>query len=113
MSPGNQVLDIPCLFSEDDECIKDQPESSNKSRGATIGSSQNKKRKRIGGKFAVKYNDMGVPYGEEAEHLASYAGVLARTSVSIFHSDWRLVSQEMKDRLWESVKVTILYYYNF
>lgn len=84
---------------------EDEPESSSKrSRGGTVGSEQNKKRKRSG-RFVVKYNSLGVPVGEEAIELATYIGVLARTSIPILYNDWRRVPDDTKERLWESVKV--------
>ena len=65
---------------------EDQPESSKRNRGDTIGSEQNKKRK-ISWKFVVKYNSLGIPVGEEAIELATYIGVLARTSIPILYND--------------------------
>ena len=41
---------------------EDEPESSKRSRGGTVGSEENKKRKRSG-RFVVKYNSLGVPVG--------------------------------------------------
>ena len=61
---------------------EDEPESSKRSRGGTVGSEQNKKRKRSG-RFVVKYNSLGVLVGEEAIELATYIGVLARTLIPI------------------------------
>ncbi|GAY53699.1 hypothetical protein CUMW_151080, partial [Citrus unshiu] len=64
---------------------EDEPESSSKrSRGGTVG--------------------LGVLVGEEAIELATYIGVLARTSIPILYNDWRRVPDDTKERLWESVK---------
>ncbi|GAY56303.1 hypothetical protein CUMW_170840 [Citrus unshiu] len=46
-----------------------------------------------------------VEVGEEAIELATYIGVLARTSILILYNDWRRVPDDTNERLWESVKV--------
>ncbi|GAY65798.1 hypothetical protein CUMW_243800 [Citrus unshiu] len=69
---------------------EDEPKSSKQRRCGTVGSEQNKKRKRSG-KFVVKYNSLGVLVGEEAIELATYISVLARTSILIIYNDWRRV----------------------
>ncbi|KAL9459871.1 hypothetical protein AB3S75_003137 [Citrus x aurantiifolia] len=81
----------------------DVPESSNSRRGVNMGARQNKRLKTKKGKIVVQYNEMGVPAGDEATELASFIGVLARTSVSILYSDWRKVPLETKECLWKSV----------
>lgn len=77
---------------------------SNRSRGPSIGSKQNKKRKR-GGRIVIKYNKLGVPTGKSSNDLCTHLGVLARTSVPITYTDWRRVPSEVKDRLMASVNV--------
>ncbi|KDO37052.1 hypothetical protein CISIN_1g043539mg, partial [Citrus sinensis] len=83
---------------------EDEPKSSKQSRGGTVRSEQNKKRKRSG-KFVVKYNIFGVPVGEEAIELSTYIGVLTRISIPILYNDWRRVPDDTKERLLESIKV--------
>ena len=85
----------------------DVPESSNSRRGVNMGARQNKRLKTRNGKIVVQYNEMGVPAGEEATELASFLGVLARTSVSILYSDWSKVPPETNERLWKSVLVIL------
>lgn len=65
---------------------EDEPKSSKQRRCGTVGSEQNKKRKRSG-KFVVKYNSLGVRAGEEAIKLSMYIGVLGRTSILILYND--------------------------
>ena len=43
--------------------------------------------------------------GEGYVQVISYMGVLARTMVPVYHIDWRLVPIELKDKLWDCVKV--------
>ena len=74
----------------------DVPKSSNSKRGVNMGARQNKRLKTKKGKIVVQYNEMGVPAVDEATELASFIGVLARTSVSILYSDWYKVPLETK-----------------
>ena len=85
----------------------DVPESSNSRRGVNMGARQNKRLKTRKGKIVVQYNEMGVPAEEEATGLASFLGVLARTSVSILYSDWSKVPPETNERLWKSFLVIL------
>ena len=43
--------------------------------------------------------------GEGYVQLISYLVVLARTMVPIYHIDWRVVPAELKEKLWDCVKV--------
>ncbi|GAY53192.1 hypothetical protein CUMW_147510 [Citrus unshiu] len=79
--PGTPLADHVPDLDEFGDGNEDEPESSKQSRSDTVGSEQNKKRKRSG-KFVVKYNSLGVPVGEK-----------------------RRVPDDTKERLWESVKV--------
>ena len=95
---------------ERDGCVApnvDVPESSNSRRGMNMGTRKNKRLKTRNGKIVVQYNEMGVPGGDEAIELASFLGVLARTSVYILYFDWRKVPPETKERLWKSVLVIL------
>ncbi|KAL9429471.1 hypothetical protein AB3S75_031309 [Citrus x aurantiifolia] len=77
---------------------EDEPKSSKQSRGGIVGSEQNKKRK-SSGKFVVKCNSLSLLVGEEAIKLATYIGVLARTSIPIIYNDWRRVPDDTNERL--------------
>ena len=85
----------------------DVPKSSNSRRGVNMGARQNKRLKTRKEKIVVQYNEMGVLVGDEAIELASFLGVLARTSVSILFSDWRKVPLETHGRLWKSIMVIL------
>ena len=93
--------------TSDDDKLKDkelQTSVSFQMRG--VAKSSGSKLKRIkGGKIVVRYNKRGVPYGQEAAELATYLGVLARTSVPITIKDWRMVPKDFKDMLWQCVQV--------
>ncbi|RVW76430.1 hypothetical protein CK203_056884 [Vitis vinifera] len=57
-----------------------------------------------GVKIDIQYNDEGEGVGEGYVQLVSYLGVLARTMVPIYHTDWRVVPVELKEKLWDCVK---------
>ncbi|RVW66353.1 hypothetical protein CK203_065180 [Vitis vinifera] len=46
--------------------------------------------------------------GEGYVQLVSYMGVLARTMVPVYHTDWRVVPMELKEKLWDCVKGAFL-----
>ena len=56
-------------------------------------------------KIDIQYNDDGEGVGEGYVQLISYLGVLARTMVPVYHFDWRVVPVELKEKLWDCVKV--------
>ena len=66
-----------------------------------------------GVKLPVKYNLDGIFIGESAVHLTSYLGVLARTMVPIRYKTWHVVPKQLKDKLWNSIEVTISYLNHF
>ena len=66
-----------------------------------------------GVKLPVKYNLNGIFIGESAVHLTSYLGVLARTMVLIRYQTWHVVPKQLKDKLWDSIEVTISYLNHF
>ena len=96
--PGMPLADHVPDLDEFGDGNEDEPKRSKQSKGGTIGSEQNKKRKRSG-KFVVKYNSLGVLVGEEAIELATYISVLARTSILIIYNDWRRVPDDTKEHL--------------
>ena len=63
------------------------------------------KKKSEGVKIDIQYNDDGEGVGEGYVQLISYLGVLARTMVPVYHIDWRVVPAELKEKLWDCVKV--------
>ena len=63
------------------------------------------KKRSEGVKIDIQYNDDGGGVGEGYVQLISYLGVLARTMVPIYHIDWRVVPAELKEKLWDCVKV--------
>ena len=73
-------------------------------RGPTLNTNIAKKRSE-GVKIGIQYNDDGQGVGEEYVQLVSYLGVLARTRVLVYHTDWRVVPMELKEKLWDCVKV--------
>ena len=56
-------------------------------------------------KIDIQYNDDGEGVGDGYVQLISYLGVLARTMVPVYHIDWRVVPAELKEKLWDYVKV--------
>lgn len=63
------------------------------------------KNKNTGKKLVVEYTPKGKPYGKVASELASYIGVLARTTVPISVESWPKVEKDLKNKIWESVEV--------
>ena len=66
-----------------------------------------------GVKLSIKYNLDGIFIGELVVHLTSYLGVLARTMVPIRYKTWHVVPKQLKDKLWNSIEVTISYLNHF
>ena len=60
-------------------------------------------------KLLINYKQDGIYVGDSSVHLTSYLGVLARIMVPIRYRDWRDVSIQLKDKLWDSIEVTNLY----
>ena len=79
-----------------------------KSRGMTRKVMVIKNRSK-GIKLLIKYNQDGIFVGDTSVHLTSYWGVLARTMVPIRYKDWRDFPIQLKEKLWDSIKVTYLY----
>lgn len=63
------------------------------------------RRKLLGVRKNVEYNEKGQPHGKAAKEMQSYIGVLARTKIPITIPSWKKVDMEMKNKLWESVEV--------
>ncbi|KAL6312401.1 hypothetical protein AAG906_020013 [Vitis piasezkii] len=76
-------------------------------RGPTVKPEIAKKRSE-GVKIDIQYNDDGEGVGEGYVQLVSYLGVLARTMVPVYHTDWRVVPVELKEKLWDCVKGAFL-----
>lgn len=60
-----------------------------------------------GKKSVVEFNPKGVPFGKVAAEMASYIGVLVRTTVPIIVESWPKVDKDLKNDIWESVEVYI------
>ena len=78
--------------------------SAKRFRGPTIKLEIAKKRSE-GVKIDIQYNDDGEGVGEGYVQLVSYLGVLTQTMVSVYHIDWRVMPVELKEKLWDCVKV--------
>ena len=63
------------------------------------------KNKSKGVKINIDYNDDGIEIGDGSIQLVSYLSVLARTMVPVDYLDWRLVPNELKEKLWDIVQV--------
>ena len=61
------------------------------------------KKKSKGVKINIDYNDDGIEIGDGSIQLVSYLGVLARTMVLVDYLDWRLVPNELKEKLWDII----------
>ncbi|XP_073304539.1 uncharacterized protein [Primulina huaijiensis] len=54
----------------------------------------------------VRFNKLGQPVGEFAGEMQSYIGVLVREKVKISYQTWKMVPNDVKDLIWESVNLT-------
>lgn len=54
----------------------------------------------------VEFNKHGHPFGPVASEMQSYIGLLARQEVKISYKSWKLVPNEVKEFIWESVNVS-------
>ena len=79
-------------------------EKQKKFRGSTMKPNITKNKSK-GVKINVDYNDDGIEIGDGSIQLVSYLGVLARTMVPVDYLDWRLVPDELKEKLWDIVQV--------
>ena len=61
-------------------------------------------------KLLIKNNQDGIFVRDAYVHLTSYLGVLARTMVPIRYRDWRDVPIQLKDKLWDAIEVTYIYF---
>ncbi|PRQ34705.1 hypothetical protein RchiOBHm_Chr5g0072061 [Rosa chinensis] len=66
------------------------------------------RRKIIGKKMTVSFNDKGEPIGKAGKEMQSYIGVLARKKVAISNPTWNDVLMEHKNKIWEGVKLAFL-----
>ncbi|KAL8099803.1 hypothetical protein AgCh_032166 [Apium graveolens] len=62
------------------------------------------RRKILGIKNEVLFNEKGESYGDAVTEMQSYIGVLARTKSPIMYSSWKLVPKETKNKIWDCVK---------
>ncbi|KAK6150920.1 hypothetical protein DH2020_015852 [Rehmannia glutinosa] len=58
-----------------------------------------------GNKLHIEFNDLGQPIGKVATEMQSYIGVLARKKVKITYKSWKHVPNDVRDDIWETVKM--------
>lgn len=63
------------------------------------------RRKILGVKLKVLFNQKGSPYGAAAKEMQSYIGVLARTKAPIWRPSWKQVPKDRKNKIWRCVEV--------
>ena len=100
---------IPIHYNDDSDIVgegevKYEITSEKRFRGPTLKLEIAKKRSE-GAKIQIEYNNDGDGVGEGYVQLVSYLGVLARTMVPVYHTDWRVVPIQLKEKLWDCVKV--------
>ena len=61
----------------------------------------------------IHINERNQPIGLNSMKLSSLLGVLAREMVPINYSDWRKVSDQLKEDLWSIINVSIRHYMYF
>jgi len=77
-----------------------------KGRGATKCAEINNLEEKI----EIHINERNQPIGPNSVKLSSLLGVLAREMVPINYSDWRKVSDQLKEDLWNIINVSIRHY---
>ena len=58
-----------------------------------------------GQRSAIRYNKHGQLIGKNASEMQSYIGVVARQTVPLSICSWPKVSAELKNKIWEQVRV--------
>lgn len=53
----------------------------------------------------ITYNDLGQSIGDTNSEMQSYVGVVVRSTVPIEIENWRSVSTELKEKVWDQIKV--------
>ncbi|XP_024190454.1 uncharacterized protein LOC112194446 [Rosa chinensis] len=66
------------------------------------------RRKIIGKRMTVQFNQKGQPIGKAGKEMQSYIGVLARKKVPISIPTWKDVLVEQKNKIWEGIKLSFL-----
>ncbi|PRQ48579.1 putative Ulp1 protease family catalytic domain, putative transposase, Ptta/En/Spm, plant [Rosa chinensis] len=61
-----------------------------------------------GKKSVVEFNPKGVPFGKAAAEMASYIGVIVRTTVPIIVESWPKVEKDLKNEIWKSVEMAFV-----
>ncbi|KAK9949471.1 hypothetical protein M0R45_004990 [Rubus argutus] len=61
-----------------------------------------------GKKSVLEFNPKGIPFGKVAAEMASYIGVLVRTTVPIIVESWPKVDKDLKNDIWESVEMAFV-----
>lgn len=56
-------------------------------------------------RIEVEFNDLGIPVGQGSVYLSSFLGPLVREQVPYTIDDWRNISDDLKEVLWQSVLV--------
>ncbi|XP_040361648.1 uncharacterized protein LOC121049142 [Rosa chinensis] len=63
------------------------------------------RRKILGIKQKVLFNQKGAAYGAAAKEMQSYIGVLARTKAPIWRPSWKQVPKDRKNKIWQCVEM--------
>ena len=66
-----------------------------------------KLRKKAPSSIYVDFQDDGTPTGTYAANFTTYLAVLARDRISCTIEDWRRVDVQLKETLWNEVKVIL------
>ena len=61
-------------------------------------------------KIKIHINERNQQIGPNSVNISSLLGVLAREMVPINYSDWRKVSDQLKEDLWNIINVSIRHY---
>lgn len=60
-----------------------------------------------GERLVIQYNNQGQAVGENANKMQSYIGVCVRQQIPLIYNNWKEVPQELKDKIFDCVEVSI------
>lgn len=76
-----------------------------KTRGPTLCTKLKEKIKNQRTDCTIEFNENGVPIGDMATQFVTYVGTAVRIHVNINIKSWDVVSDGLKNMIWEDIRV--------
>lgn len=80
-----------------------------KARGPTI--CKKLKKKKLDEELSIEFDKHSRPIGQYGREFKSFLGTLVRSHVDINISNWHIVDKDIKDTIWEEIKVSNILIY--